>query len=106
MEKVHKKCLKNIVAVMAQNHGRAPLFTGDAVQVAARVGDVGVVHALVEIAIRDASTSAIVACALTGNTGSLRVLEKLGLTRVGEVVFPDFSQPAVKMHRKCEHKSG
>jgi len=42
---------------------------------------------------------AIVAYALVGNRGSLRVLEKLGLRRVGELMLPDTSEPAVKLAR-------
>jgi len=41
----------------------------------------------------------VVACALAGNAGSLRVLEKLGLERVGEVMLPETSEPAVKLAR-------
>ena len=54
---------------------------------------------LVQIALADPATTAIVACALASNAGSLRVLEKLGLERVGEVMLPDTSQPTVKLAR-------
>lgn len=54
---------------------------------------------LVQIALADTATTAIVACALAGNMGSLRVLEKLGLERVGEVMLPDTSEPTVKLAR-------
>jgi RimJ/RimL family protein N-acetyltransferase len=54
---------------------------------------------LVQIALADPATMAIVACAQAGNVASLRVLEKLGLTRVGEVLFPLASEPTVKLAR-------
>jgi RimJ/RimL family protein N-acetyltransferase len=54
---------------------------------------------LVRIALADPATTAIVAYALAGNGGSLRVLEKLGLQRVGEVTLPDTSEPTVKLAR-------
>jgi RimJ/RimL family protein N-acetyltransferase len=54
---------------------------------------------LVHIALTDPATSAIVACAHAGNTGSLRVLEKLGLKRIGEVLLPETSDPLVKLAR-------
>lgn len=54
---------------------------------------------LVEIAIADPATTAVVACAHAGNAGSLRVLEKLGLTRVGEVTPSGSSHPTVKLAR-------
>jgi RimJ/RimL family protein N-acetyltransferase len=54
---------------------------------------------LVHLALEDPATTAIVACALAGNVGSLRVLEKLGLQRVGEVLLPETSEPTVKLAR-------
>jgi RimJ/RimL family protein N-acetyltransferase len=54
---------------------------------------------LVQIALADPATTAIVAYALAGNSGSLRVLQKLGLRRVGEVMLPETSEPAVKLAR-------
>lgn len=54
---------------------------------------------LVRIALADPATSAVVACALAGNAGSLRVLEKLGLVRVGEAKLADHDDPAVKLAR-------
>jgi RimJ/RimL family protein N-acetyltransferase len=54
---------------------------------------------LVRIALADPATAAVVACALAGNAGSLRVLEKLGLVRVGEVMLPETSEPTVKLAR-------
>ena len=54
---------------------------------------------LVQIALADPATTAIVAHALAGNRGSLRVLEKLGLRRVGELVLTDTSEPTVKLAR-------
>jgi RimJ/RimL family protein N-acetyltransferase len=41
---------------------------------------------LVRIALADPETAGVVACVLASNAGSLRVLEKLGLKRVGEVM--------------------
>ena len=54
---------------------------------------------LVQIALADPATTAIVACTAAGNAGSLRVLKKLGLERVGEVMLPETSEPAVKLAR-------
>jgi RimJ/RimL family protein N-acetyltransferase len=54
---------------------------------------------LVRIALADPATTALVGCALVGNKGSLRVLEKLGLERTGEVMLPETSEPAVKLAR-------
>jgi RimJ/RimL family protein N-acetyltransferase len=45
------------------------------------------------------SLKTVVACAQAGNLGSLRVLEKLGLERIGEVMLPDTSEPTVKLAR-------
>jgi RimJ/RimL family protein N-acetyltransferase len=55
---------------------------------------------LMQIALADPATTAVVACALAGNARSLRVLEKLGLHRVGEVVLPDATEPVVKLSRR------
>jgi RimJ/RimL family protein N-acetyltransferase len=54
---------------------------------------------LVRLALTDAATSAVVACARADNAGSLRVLEKLGLERVGQVVLPETKEPVVKLAR-------
>jgi RimJ/RimL family protein N-acetyltransferase len=54
---------------------------------------------LVRIALTDPATTAVVACALAGNAGSLRVLEKLGLERVGEVMLSETNGPTVKLAR-------
>jgi RimJ/RimL family protein N-acetyltransferase len=55
---------------------------------------------LVRIALADPATTAVVACALAGNAGSLRVLEKLGLERVGEVMLSEMhDEPTVKLAR-------
>jgi RimJ/RimL family protein N-acetyltransferase len=54
---------------------------------------------LVQIALADAATTAIVACALASNVASLRVLQKLGLERVGEVMLSETSEPTVKLAR-------
>jgi [ribosomal protein S5]-alanine N-acetyltransferase len=54
---------------------------------------------LVRIALVDPATTAVVACARAGNAGSLRVLEKLGLERVGEVTLSETNEPTVKLAR-------
>ena len=54
---------------------------------------------LVQIALADPATSAVVACAVASNTGSLRVLEKLGLVRVGEAMLSEHDEPVVKLSR-------
>jgi len=54
---------------------------------------------LVRIALADSATTSVVACALASNAGSLRVLEKLGLERVGEVILPETNEPTVKLAR-------
>ncbi len=54
---------------------------------------------LVELALNDPAVTAVVAAAMAGNTGSLRVLEKLGLKRVGEVLCPNAAEPTVKLAR-------
>ena len=54
---------------------------------------------LVHLALADPETSAVVACARADNEASLRVLEKLGLRRVGEVMLPETSEPIVKLAR-------
>ncbi len=54
---------------------------------------------LVRAALADPATTAVVGCALATNAGSLRVLEKLGLARVGEVRLPEFREPVVKLAR-------
>jgi RimJ/RimL family protein N-acetyltransferase len=56
---------------------------------------------LLEAALADPGTSAVVGCALAGNKASLRVLEKLGLQRVGEVVAPDLPGITIKLARAC-----
>ena len=54
---------------------------------------------LVQIALADPATTAIVAYALAGNRGSLRVLEKLGLRLVGELMLAETSEPSIKLAR-------
>jgi RimJ/RimL family protein N-acetyltransferase len=54
---------------------------------------------LVQIALADPATTAVVACAVASNAGSLRVLEKLGLVRVGEVIVSGTNEPTVKLSR-------
>jgi RimJ/RimL family protein N-acetyltransferase len=54
---------------------------------------------LTALAVDDPATSAVVACAQSDNAGSLRVLEKLGLQRVGEVTLRDGGRPTVKLSR-------
>lgn len=55
---------------------------------------------LLATALDDPATTAVVACAHARNTASLRVLEKLGLVRIGEVVLPDSDEPTVKLARE------
>jgi RimJ/RimL family protein N-acetyltransferase len=55
---------------------------------------------LIEIALAVRATPAVVGRALASNLGSLRVLEKLGLTRVGEVILPDFAEAAILLARR------
>lgn len=57
---------------------------------------------LVAIALADPTTSAVVACARSDNSGSLRVLEKLGLKRIGSVMLPEIAEPTVKLARVKE----
>lgn len=45
--------------------------------------------AMLEAAIADPATTAIVACADAGHTASMRVLAKLGLHRMSDVYLPD-----------------
>ena len=71
------------------------LFEGVATEAAA---------ALVHIALADPATTAVVACALAGNAGSLLVLEKLGLERVGEVMLPEVNEPVLKLARVKERR--
>ena len=54
---------------------------------------------LMALALEDPTVTAVVACAHGRNAASLRVLEKLGLERVGEVMLPDTSEPTVKLAR-------
>ena len=58
---------------------------------------------MIEMALADPATASIVACARADNLGSLRVLEKLGLQRVGQVMLPDTDQPTVKLARTNQH---
>jgi RimJ/RimL family protein N-acetyltransferase len=55
--------------------------------------------ALVRMALADVSTARIVACALAANRASVRVLEKVGLTRTGEVTLPGFGETALTFAR-------
>jgi RimJ/RimL family protein N-acetyltransferase len=54
---------------------------------------------LLQSALADPSTTAIVACAAAGNAASLRVLEKLGLKPVGHVLLPESGELLVKLAR-------
>lgn len=54
---------------------------------------------LVQAALADPETTALVACAGAANAGSLRVLAKLGLKRVGEVRLAGSEAPVVKLAR-------
>jgi RimJ/RimL family protein N-acetyltransferase len=58
---------------------------------------------LVQFALADPATRAVVACASAANVGSLRVLSKLGLVRIGEVILPETSEPTVKLTRVKQH---
>jgi RimJ/RimL family protein N-acetyltransferase len=62
--------------------------------------------ALVQLALADRATTAVVACALASNAASLRVLAKLGLERVGEVMLPETSEPTVRLARPIARRSG
>jgi [ribosomal protein S5]-alanine N-acetyltransferase len=57
---------------------------------------------LVAIALADPTTKAIVAYADMSNVASLRVLQKLGLEPVGEVLLTGTSEPTVKLARLKE----
>jgi [ribosomal protein S5]-alanine N-acetyltransferase len=57
---------------------------------------------LVAIALADPTTTAIVAYADMSNVASLRVLQKLGLEPVGEVLLTGTSEPTVKLARLKE----
>jgi RimJ/RimL family protein N-acetyltransferase len=59
---------------------------------------------LVRMALADPGITAVVACTHAGNAGSLRVLEKLGLERVGEVMQPGAGEATVKMARSRSPK--
>jgi RimJ/RimL family protein N-acetyltransferase len=53
--------------------------------------------ALLQLALADPLTQAVVACAETGNRASLRVLDKLGLRRVDERALADQEVVMVKL---------
>jgi RimJ/RimL family protein N-acetyltransferase len=55
-----------------------------------------VTRALVGRAFTDSGVDAVVACVLTTNRASVRVLEKAGLRRVSEFALPGFDTPAAK----------
>ena len=57
---------------------------------------------IIEIALADPTTMAIVAYADISNAASLRVLQKLGLARVGEVLLPGANETTVKFSRLRE----
>jgi len=54
---------------------------------------------LVHIALTDPATTAVVACALASNQASLRVLEKLGMSRIREVTLSGAKEPTVILTR-------
>ena len=54
---------------------------------------------LIDIALADSTTEAIVAYADISNVASLRVLQKLGLSHVGKVLLPGEREPTVKLAR-------
>ena len=60
---------------------------------------------LVEIALADEATTAVVGCADSRNAGSLRVLKKLRLTRIEEVLLPGANEPTVKLRRMRRQRS-
>jgi [ribosomal protein S5]-alanine N-acetyltransferase len=53
-------------------------------------------HALVDYAFADPAIEAIVAVALVENRASTRIMEKLGMKRIGEYPLPGYDIPAVK----------
>jgi RimJ/RimL family protein N-acetyltransferase len=55
---------------------------------------------MLDLALADPETSAVVGCARASNGGSLRVLQKLGLVRIGEVWLPDAPEPTVTLIRR------
>jgi RimJ/RimL family protein N-acetyltransferase len=57
-------------------------------------------RALVDYAFRRPEVRRVVACALAVNVASVRVLEKCGLLRVGEVSLPEHAEPAVLYARE------
>lgn len=57
---------------------------------------------LVQAALADPTTTAVVACAAACNARSLRVLEKLGLRRVGEAKLANNHEPVVMLARARE----
>jgi RimJ/RimL family protein N-acetyltransferase len=60
---------------------------------------------LVQAALADPATAAIVGCAHVENAGSLRVLEKLGLARSGEVILPETGELTIKFARHVERRA-
>ncbi|MFG6107713.1 GNAT family N-acetyltransferase [Leptothoe sp. EHU-05/26/07-4] len=54
---------------------------------------------LVEIALSDPTTAAIVAYSEEGNAASLRVLHKLGLKRIDKILLPGEDEPTIKLSR-------
>ena len=74
-----------------------------------RIGETGdrvATPAPVRIALADPATTAVVACARADNAGSLRVLAKLGLGRVGEVMLPGATEPTVTLARHKGRNKG
>lgn len=57
-------------------------------------------QALIDHAFADAAVDAIVAVALAANRASTRVMEKVGMERVGTYPLPGYDIPAVKYERK------
>lgn len=55
---------------------------------------------LVERALADPATLAVVASAREDNLGSLRVLEKTGFLRTGKLLLPGFPEPVITLIRK------
>lgn len=54
---------------------------------------------LLDLAMADETTSAVVGCASAENLASIRVLEKLGLKQVGQVLLAGEDVPTVRLQR-------
>jgi RimJ/RimL family protein N-acetyltransferase len=54
---------------------------------------------LVDLALADPTVTCVVSCALVTNVTSWRVMEKVGLRKVGEFAVPGFADPSVSYAR-------